>query len=253
MSKLDTGLGAGLLLAAMLLCTFLAGCGNRSEKMDERDLQHPLMQKASEEKESGDLDEAISLYRKALEERPDLARAHLELALLYDEPNGDEYLRAIYHFERYLEERPNTEKRDIVEALIMAAKMSYASTLPNKPEGALEMIAKLKRENKLLRDRLAEAGADGDLSSTEKGGGGDHDKELEATEGGQFSMPGPDPAEDAIEFYTVKQNDTLSRIARKMYNNPNKWKVIYEANRDTLDTPESLKTGQKLVIPNLRD
>ena len=50
--------------------------------------------------------------------------------------------------------------------------------------------------------------------------------------------------------YTVKENDTLSGIAKQFYNAASKWQFIYEANRAAIGSnPGRLKTGTVLVIP----
>ncbi|MBR4597204.1 MAG: LysM peptidoglycan-binding domain-containing protein, partial [Opitutales bacterium] len=49
--------------------------------------------------------------------------------------------------------------------------------------------------------------------------------------------------------YTVQVGDTLSSISRKVYGNSNKWREIFNANREKLSTPQSLKPGQTLIIP----
>jgi len=49
--------------------------------------------------------------------------------------------------------------------------------------------------------------------------------------------------------YVVKQNDTLQKISDKMYGTTKKWKKIYEANKDVLESPDKIKPGQTLVIP----
>jgi len=50
-------------------------------------------------------------------------------------------------------------------------------------------------------------------------------------------------------IYKVEKGDSLWRIAAKVYNNPAKWRKIFEANKERLATPDSLYPGQKLVIP----
>ncbi|MBE0478495.1 LysM peptidoglycan-binding domain-containing protein, partial [Candidatus Aerophobetes bacterium] len=52
-------------------------------------------------------------------------------------------------------------------------------------------------------------------------------------------------------IYTVQKGDSLWSIAARpdVYNNPDKWRKIFEANRETLITPETLYPGQKLIIP----
>jgi len=55
--------------------------------------------------------------------------------------------------------------------------------------------------------------------------------------------------------YTVQSNDSLIRIARKMYGEGHdmEYKRIFEANRDQLSDPSMLVVGQVLKIPALAD
>jgi len=61
--------------------------------------------------------------------------------------------------------------------------------------------------------------------------------------------PQPAPAAAASTTYRVERGDTLSRIAAKVYNDSGQWQRIFEANRNILSTPESLREGQMLTIP----
>ena len=51
--------------------------------------------------------------------------------------------------------------------------------------------------------------------------------------------------------HTVIKGETLWKIAGypHIYGDPYKWKRIYEANKDILEGPDSLKLGQVLIIP----
>ena len=49
--------------------------------------------------------------------------------------------------------------------------------------------------------------------------------------------------------YTVVAGDSLSKIAKKMYGDAAKWKLIFEANKDQLTDPDKIKPGQVLRIP----
>jgi nucleoid-associated protein YgaU len=60
----------------------------------------------------------------------------------------------------------------------------------------------------------------------------------------------PAPAPRAAErTYTVVSGDSLSRIAKREYGDANKWRVIYEANRDRISNPDLIHPGQTLTIP----
>lgn len=52
--------------------------------------------------------------------------------------------------------------------------------------------------------------------------------------------------------YIVQKNDSLWKIARKEYNDANKWPLIYRANQDKLENPNLIYAGQELHIPQLK-
>ncbi|MBI5914423.1 MAG: peptidoglycan-binding protein LysM [Bacteroidetes bacterium] len=62
--------------------------------------------------------------------------------------------------------------------------------------------------------------------------------------------PAPAPEPEA-KFVTVEKGDTLSKIAREQYGNPNKYPVIFEANKPMLTHPDKIYPGQVLRIPPL--
>ncbi len=53
-----------------------------------------------------------------------------------------------------------------------------------------------------------------------------------------------------MNTYVVQPGDNLWKIARKLYGRGWRWRIIYEANADTLPDPGQLHVGQVLVIPN---
>ena len=67
--------------------------------------------------------------------------------------------------------------------------------------------------------------------------------------GGSSTAPSPAPAKSAPRTYTVVAGDTLSKIAKNMYGNANKWRKIYEANTDIIKNPDVIRPGQVLKIP----
>lgn len=52
-----------------------------------------------------------------------------------------------------------------------------------------------------------------------------------------------------VQTYTVVGGDSLSKIAKKFYGNGNKWREIFEANRDRISNPDLIQVGQVLKIP----
>jgi nucleoid-associated protein YgaU len=59
------------------------------------------------------------------------------------------------------------------------------------------------------------------------------------------------PPKPEKQFYTVKKGDYLSKIAREVYGNANKYNIIFEANKPMLKDPNLIYPGQVLVIPPL--
>ena len=49
--------------------------------------------------------------------------------------------------------------------------------------------------------------------------------------------------------YVVKTGDSLSRIAKQFYGNPNEWQKIYQANKNRIKDPNVITPGQKIIIP----
>lgn len=52
-------------------------------------------------------------------------------------------------------------------------------------------------------------------------------------------------------FYTVVSGDNLSKISKATYGDPNKYKVIFEANKPMLSHPDKIYPGQVLFIPQI--
>jgi hypothetical protein len=48
--------------------------------------------------------------------------------------------------------------------------------------------------------------------------------------------------------YEVKAGDTLQKIARQMYGDPNEWKTIYRANQHLMSS-SNFRVGQKITLP----
>jgi LysM repeat protein len=50
--------------------------------------------------------------------------------------------------------------------------------------------------------------------------------------------------------YKVQAGDTLSKIAKDVYGDANKYQRIFDANRDKLESPDKIRAGQELIIPS---
>lgn len=56
--------------------------------------------------------------------------------------------------------------------------------------------------------------------------------------------------EDNPVVYEVNEDEWLASIALKLYGNKAFWGYIYEVNRDMLNSPDDVKAGMELYLPN---
>ena len=229
------GLLIGWLVGGVMLAT---GCGPQAAKLDLAEIQDPLIRKAKAKQDQGDYEGALRSLRQALDKRPRLAQAHLDTGLLYDNYKKD-YLAAIYHYQRYLELRPDTEKKGMLEDLIRKAKMSYVASFADQLPGHADTFRSLKEENLRLKKDLQVVRANLAQQMLPPAG-----RAGAAAPGSQHTG-----GELGSSLYRVQPNETLSAIAAKVYQDPNEWSKIFEANRGSLASPEKLRVGQELIIP----
>ena len=65
------------------------------------------------------------------------------------------------------------------------------------------------------------------------------------------NMMSVDLSEPEGTYYTVVSGDTLSKISKNAYGDPNKYQRIFEANTPMLKHPDKIYPGQVLRIPPL--
>lgn len=249
---------AGILLIAAVL--FFSGCSREVASLDDNDFRDPMIRKAQSKMRQGDKDGAVAFLNSAIERKPDLAQAHLTLALLYDDYKKD-YVRAIYHYQRYLELRPAAQKRGLIEDLIRKAKISFSASLSEQFPETARKIQALEEENIRLKSSLREVRENlAKRSGAAKTFENQRSKEVlnivrqrENIGTPQSEAPVPDRQSRATTatstVYCVQEGDTLSLISARMYHDPKKWKTILDANSTNLVSPDKLKAGQMLVIP----
>ena len=59
----------------------------------------------------------------------------------------------------------------------------------------------------------------------------------------------PAPASTEAREHTVAYGENLSMISLRYYNSPNRWREIFDANREVMNSPNQLAPGMKLRIP----
>ncbi len=227
--------------AAILLCAaVLAGCGRgeNGARQDARDARNRQLRRALAAKQVQDIDGAIEWCLKALERRPNLALAHRELALMYDNYIED-YELAIYHYRRYLDLRPDSEQREAVEDLIRHCRVSIAKGIADSPaEWRRDLEARNNRIRNLETEVAALRAAAGSPASTPPAS----------------ARPAASPtvtpvAAPAARTHVVQAGETLGTIAQRYYGSPAHWNRIFEANRDVIRNPNNLRIGTTLTIP----
>ena len=61
-------------------------------------------------------------------------------------------------------------------------------------------------------------------------------------------MEAPAPAPE-VEYYTIVSGDSLSKIAKRYYQNAMDYPKLFEANREVIQDPDLIYPGQKIRIP----
>ena len=54
---------------------------------------------------------------------------------------------------------------------------------------------------------------------------------------------------DKYDTYTIKRGDGLMAIARKLYNDPQKYKEFLDEQGKSITNPDRIQEGQKILIP----
>jgi LysM repeat protein len=243
-------------IVALVFILLLVSC----DEGGPNESRHPLFKKASNLKEKGKYSESAKAFEEYSKINPDSAKTHLELATLYDDNLKDSFL-AIYHYRRYLELEPNSQEKDNIEAWLKGAEKEYYDQLKmNYPDNDnkkeieslrerekryISHMTQLRKENEYLKNQIKLTPSDSPAV-----------KEIKQSEtvsvGTEVPAPPPPVKEnEAPEIYVVKKGDTLTKISREIYGDIKYYKLILEANRDTLSSESQVRIGQKLKIPKL--
>lgn len=251
----------GSFLALVALSLVFPGCGrNGVEIIPER--EERLFQRGKYRLEQNRPEEALTAFLGLIDARRVAPESHFEAAEIYLNHLQDP-VAAIYHYRRYLEFLPDSPQAGVVRQRIETAQKDFARQLPAQPfQGALdrldmmELLDNLREENTRLKRQLI-ASQDriqnlerqmGIVASTPEA-----QRRTPQLEDARTRTGAPTSREEATGStegtYTVVSGDTLTRISRKVYGTESRWMDIYQANRDTLASPNALQVGQVLRIP----
>ena len=215
---------------SILLVFLLTGC---DRMMTSRHAQ--LVKDADKKSAQGDFLRAINLYEAALDDSPLCAEIHYKLALLYDDKMNDP-LNALHHFKRYLTLSPNGSHANDVKNFMKRDEIALLTSLSGDSVVTRAEAARLRNENLNLRKELEDRSL----------------KVRSAPDQTQSSGPPPEKTtagKSSSRTYVVQTGDTLASISRKFYKSPARWKKILNANKKSIDDPEKLRIGQRLIIP----
>ncbi|MDP8235438.1 MAG: tetratricopeptide repeat protein [Candidatus Erginobacter occultus] len=212
-----------ILTAAIILAVLASACGRAPNGEETPEVVSVQIGKARVFSRQGDYRQAVEMYQKALVLEPDNADIYLQLGVIYDDNLKDKQLAAAYYRE-FLRRDPDSEMEDRVRGWLAKA----ISPVPEEPV--------LTPAEEISPKRIAPAAAVPSPPPPARS----------RPTAIPPSRPAAGPSDDT---YTVRGGDTLVKIAREHYGDPNAWDRIYQANRDQLATPHALKVGQSLVIP----
>jgi len=215
----------------------------------------------------GRYDQALVAFEKVVENRRFAPESHLELGVLYLE-RQDDPAYALYHFREYLKLSPDSINAPRVKGLINTSRKELARKLPGQIFESeldrldlMEVIGQKDQEILRLKKQLGELQKQVDeLKEANQKLKRENDS-LQNLEVSPVTPPPTEPRvrpsvrEDRVTTtssgnrYTVVAGDTLTRVSAKVYNTPNRWREIYEANTDILRNPNALRVGMELRIP----
>lgn len=243
------------ILASLLLLFVFPSCSPVSPELlgetDEKQYQRGKLYLRD-----GRTEDALNAFLGVIDSRRDAPESHLEAGYIFLREMLDP-MRAYYHFSRYLELYPQSDRAREVGQLMETAQKEFARQLPAQPyEGQLdrldllELIQSLRGENESLKGDLMVAesrvrqlegmmGPARRVTSSER-----------ATVSSQQPLPrATAPNASAPRTYTVQSGDSLSGISRKVYGTSSRWSDIFQANRDRMTSENNLRVGQELRIP----
>lgn len=140
-----------LILTALALG--ISGCSPMGDTPADEE-KDPFYLEGKSRYASMDRDGAINAYEKALISNPKSAAAHRELGLLYAEKGN--HTAALYHFEKHLELRPESNMAETIKQQMFSCKLELVKGVSYLMinQQAQEQMRKLTTTNQVLAEQV---------------------------------------------------------------------------------------------------
>ncbi|MBO7147163.1 MAG: LysM peptidoglycan-binding domain-containing protein [Lentisphaeria bacterium] len=262
------------LTAAVSAAMLFSAC---KEDYAGKEQNHPLFKKAMTAAKSADYQEASKHFEDFLVLCPKSSRTHYELANIYGD-NMNDYVKAVYHFGKWLEMNPNSQDSGEIITLRDNAKknlfkqmqeeykddaaLNAAAEELTKTKAELEKyvkyieeqknyVAALEKQNAQMKDMLKNARTTRQRTRTavtkqeNKQQNQAAVKQTKNTKQTTAQKQG-----SVIANHTVQKGETLVKISQKYYGSRMYYKLIANANKGKIKGMQ-VRVGQVIVIPAL--
>jgi LysM repeat protein len=242
-------------LLLLFCCAYFSACAPTGlEVLSETDEKQYRL--AHDYKLQGRTEDALSAFHRVIDARRDSPESHLEAGNIYLGELADP-VRAIYHFDRYLQYKPQSPRAPQVRQLIETAQKEFARQLPAQPyKGGLQrmdLVEVLKQENESLKQDLmaVQVQLQDMVKSARKVPSPSavvlsHSRTVTAASAPVATYT---DAASVPRKHTVQSGDTLTTISKRYYGTSSRWIDIFQANRDRLRNENALRVGQEIRIP----
>lgn len=233
----------------LFLFTFLCcSCVQQGPSVNEED--DSGFKKAMSLLKIGNDEEALEEFLSVTRRSVHCPKSHLHVGMLFlNLEKRKDPIASIYHFQRFLLLENDTEESKRVKQLMITAEKEIIRNLPGEPfSDQLDSIklreenTELRRENADLKARLGLPLNESAITSFNKPPIFNKIDDLPKKKVSQ-------KVEISAKTYEVKKGDSLYGISRKFYGDSSHMDKIFQANRGSLKSKNSLKPGQKLIIP----
>jgi LysM repeat protein len=235
-----------VLLIAVLLNVAISSCSQTGPIVEEED--DAAFQRGRSYLKVGKEEEALGEFLSVTRRTMNSPKSHLEVGRLFLKlKSRKDPVAAIYHFRRFLFLENDSKEAPKVKQLIITAEREIIRDLPGEPySDYLDSLA-LKEENELLKREVADLRARQGLpiSPSQTHSPVPTIQQVRP----QIVAPFQPKPVARSRTYVVQKGDSLYAISRKFYGDSSKIDLIFKANQSSLPSKNSLKLGQKLIIP----